>query len=66
MAGQLELTVFQNPAGLQTIGDNIYLETFGSGPPVDGNPGDPSVGSGSSRSRANRIAADNFPMPSGP
>lgn len=50
VAGQLELTVFQNPAGLQTIGDNIYLETFGSGAPVDGIPNDPAVGSGSIRS----------------
>ncbi len=44
--GQLELAVFQNPAGLETIGDNLYLETFGSGPPNTGVPGDPGTGAG--------------------
>lgn len=48
--GQIQLAVFQNPAGLQTIGNNIYLETFGSGPPNTGNPGDPGIGAGSIRS----------------
>ena len=44
--GQLELATFQNPAGLEAIGDNIYLETFGSGPPNTGVPGDPGIGAG--------------------
>ncbi len=36
--GQLELTRFVNKAGLQAIGDNLYLETPASGTPQDGNP----------------------------
>ena len=50
LAGQLELAVFQNAAGLQTIGDNLYLETFASGPANIGNPGDPGIGAGTIRS----------------
>lgn len=50
LAGQLELAVFQNPAGLQTIGDNLYLETFASGAPQVGNPTDPGIGAGSIKS----------------
>jgi flagellar basal-body rod protein FlgG len=46
LAGQLELAVFQNSAGLQTVGDNLYLETFASGPANVGNPGDPGIGAG--------------------
>lgn len=37
--GQLELSMFVNKAGLQAIGDNLYLETPGSGPPQNGTPG---------------------------
>jgi flagellar basal-body rod protein FlgG len=29
--GQIQLTSFINPAGLQSIGDNLYLETTASG-----------------------------------
>ncbi len=36
--GQLELSIFVNKAGLQSIGDNLYLETPASGAPQDGNP----------------------------
>ena len=39
-AGQLELAVFQNPAGLETIGGNIYLQTFGSGDAIVSPPGE--------------------------
>jgi len=36
--GQLPLTLFVNKAGLQAIGDNLYLETPASGPPQNGTP----------------------------
>lgn len=36
--GSLELAKFINPAGLQAIGDNMYLETDASGVPIIGNP----------------------------
>jgi flagellar basal-body rod protein FlgG len=36
--GQLELSVFVNKAGLQGIGDNLYLETPASGPAQNGTP----------------------------
>ncbi len=42
--GQLELTRFPNEAGLNAIGDNLYLETPASGSPQAGVPG--SVGYG--------------------
>lgn len=35
---------FINPAGLNAAGRNIYLETQGSGPPVQGTPGDTNYG----------------------
>ncbi|HUN65389.1 MAG TPA: flagellar basal-body rod protein FlgG [Bacteroidota bacterium] len=34
--GQLELAKFVNPAGLQPIGDNLYIETPSSGQPMTG------------------------------
>ncbi|HWP26077.1 MAG TPA: flagellar basal-body rod protein FlgG [Xanthobacteraceae bacterium] len=37
--GQITLTRFINKAGLQPIGDNLFVETPASGPPQDGNPG---------------------------
>jgi flagellar basal-body rod protein FlgG len=36
--GQIELANFVNKAGLQAIGDNLYLETPASGAPQNGNP----------------------------
>jgi len=36
--GQIELSMFVNKAGLQAIGDNLYLETAASGPPQNGTP----------------------------
>ncbi len=38
--GQLDLINFVNPAGLETIGDNLYLQTFSSGDPIQGRPGE--------------------------
>jgi flagellar basal-body rod protein FlgG len=42
--GQLELATFINQQGLKSIGGNIYIETEASGPPIQGNPGDGSLG----------------------
>ncbi len=36
--GQLELSIFINKAGLQGMGDNLYLETPASGTPQNGTP----------------------------
>ena len=38
-AGQIQLAGFQNPAGLNSIGKNLYLPTDASGDPVIANPG---------------------------
>ena len=37
--GQIMLSTFINPTGLQSIGQNLYLETDASGPRNDLNPG---------------------------
>ncbi|AAQ60551.1 flagellar basal-body rod protein FlgG [Chromobacterium violaceum] len=37
-AGTILLTTFINPQGLQSIGNNLYLQTAASGDPQDGNP----------------------------
>jgi len=37
--GQVNLTNFINPAGLHSMGDNLYIETDSSGQPVEGTPG---------------------------
>ncbi len=42
--GQLQLASFINPAGLQSIGENLYLETVASGAPSTGNPGTTGLG----------------------
>ncbi len=38
MLGQITLTRFVNKAGLQPIGDNLFVETPASGTPQDGTP----------------------------
>ena len=38
-AGQIQLANFQNPAGLNSIGRNLYLPTDSSGDAIVGNPG---------------------------
>lgn len=38
--GQITLANFVNPAGLKSIGGNIFVETAGSGPAIEGPPGD--------------------------
>lgn len=37
--GVIQLAMFANPGGLNSIGNNIYLQTTASGNPVVGNPG---------------------------
>jgi flagellar basal-body rod protein FlgG len=39
LGGQIELADFQNPAGLNSIGRNLYLPTDASGDPTVGTPG---------------------------
>lgn len=34
--GQIQLTRFINKVGLESIGDNLFIETAGSGPAIDG------------------------------
>ena len=42
--GTLQLANFANPAGLQSFGDNLYLETAASGTPTAGTPGQNGLG----------------------
>jgi flagellar basal-body rod protein FlgG len=37
--GTIQLAMFANPGGLNSIGNNIYLPTLASGDPVTGTPG---------------------------
>jgi flagellar basal-body rod protein FlgG len=39
LAGQIQIAGFQNPAGLNSLGRNLYTPTDASGDPVVGNPG---------------------------
>ncbi|MFN3821501.1 MAG: flagellar hook-basal body complex protein, partial [bacterium] len=39
VVGQLELARFVNPAGLRSLGQNLFQESISSGPPILGNPG---------------------------
>ena len=39
LAGQIQLANFQNPAGMNSIGRNLYTPTDASGDPTVGNPG---------------------------
>ena len=42
--GQLELVRFVNPAGLESLGDNLYAESGNSGDPLTGIPGENGFG----------------------
>lgn len=42
--GTIELATFQNPDGLEKLGDNLYRETGSSGAPVTDTPGQNGVG----------------------
>lgn len=44
IAGTIELTKFINPAGLEPIGENLYIETVASGVPIDGVPNENGFG----------------------
>ena len=44
LLGQLQLANFINEPGLQSTGDNLYVETEASGGPTVGNPGDVGFG----------------------
>lgn len=44
-AGQLELSIFINEAGLTQAGANLWVESAASGPPIDGEPGTQNFGS---------------------
>lgn len=43
--GQIQLARFVNKVGLESIGDNLFIETQGSGPAIGGNPGEEGFGS---------------------
>jgi len=42
--GQIEIAIFQNPAGLQSIGKNLLLPTQASGDAITGTPGEEGLG----------------------
>lgn len=42
--GQIELSRFVNPAGLENMGENLYLETAASGAPINNEPGTDGTG----------------------
>jgi flagellar basal-body rod protein FlgG len=42
--GHVVLASFVNPAGLQALGDNLYVETPASGTPTEGRPGENALG----------------------
>ena len=42
--GQIQLTRFINKVGLESIGDNLFVETAGSGPAIDGLAGEEGFG----------------------
>jgi len=44
LLGQLTLTGFSNPKGLEAIGSNLFLETNASGQPFTGAPGEDGLG----------------------
>ena len=44
LVGQIEITGFINPTGLKQIGENLFVETEASGPPVQANPGEAGLG----------------------
>jgi flagellar basal-body rod protein FlgG len=44
LLGTITLTNFINPTGLKSVGENLYVETGASGPPVEGKPGEASFG----------------------
>jgi flagellar basal-body rod protein FlgG len=43
--GQIQIVTFQNPGGLESIGDNLMKQTQASGEPIVGTPGENGLGS---------------------
>jgi flagellar basal-body rod protein FlgG len=43
--GQIQTARFVNKVGLESIGDNLFVETAASGPAIDGTPGQEGYGS---------------------
>jgi flagellar basal-body rod protein FlgG len=43
-SGQITLTNFPNPAGLESLGKNLYRETTASGSPITGTAGQQGIG----------------------
>ncbi len=44
VVGQIQLARFINRSGLESIGDNLFVETAASGPAIDGTPGQEGFG----------------------
>lgn len=44
IVGQIQLVKFQNPSGLLSVGHNLFVETPGSGTPIQGTPGQDGYG----------------------
>jgi flagellar basal-body rod protein FlgG len=44
IAGQLKISQFINPQGLQLLGGSIYIKTEASGEPIESNPGEDGAG----------------------
>jgi flagellar basal-body rod protein FlgG len=44
VVGQIQLTRFVNPQGLEAIGDGLFRPTEASGAPTTGNPGEDGLG----------------------
>jgi flagellar basal-body rod protein FlgG len=44
LLGQIQLSRFINKVGLESMGDNLFIETQASGQPVDANPGTDGLG----------------------
>lgn len=42
--GNIELASFINPAGLKQVGENLFVETDASGPPITGQPNQDGIG----------------------
>jgi flagellar basal-body rod protein FlgG len=42
--GNIQISSFINPQGLESIGGNLFLETAASGAPTDGDPGSDGLG----------------------
>ena len=44
LVGTITLTNFINPTGLKSVGENLYVETGASGPPIEGKAGEAGFG----------------------